>query len=639
MGPGSIHPNGNTYEAITSLDELTDAPEWLCDLRETSKEKLWETNSKGAVVGKRNEAAASLCGKVLASLPKSLWSTFGWSGLVEWNKQNAEPLPEAELRAVFESIAKREDGKSEDDDESQAASIAKQIIDLVLKSKPVLVHDALDAPYARITIDNHHEVHALHSQRFRQWVTRLYYRETKKPPKGEHVRQAVDLLGSLALFEGEQARLANRVAEFDGSFWYDLCDTEWRGIKISSAGWELVVKPPTIFYRQKHQASQCLPVPGGSLSRLLDFVNIGDEQQRLLLQVYLVACFVPNIPHPVPVLYGSQGSAKSTFLRVIRRLVDPSAIELLTFPTRKEELVQQLSHHWSALYDNVTSIPEWLSDSLCRAVTGEGFSKRELYSNDDDVIYSFRCCIGLNGINIAATKADLLDRSILFGLERIQSDKRRDEQTFWADFERERPAILGAIFDALSKAIGIRPTVKLDQLPRMADFTLWGCAIAEALGHSREAFLTAYRANINRQNEEAIHEHPIASAVVTLMESGDEWTGTPTELLGVLNELAEKERINTHQRLWPKGPQILTRRLNEVKTNLENVGLVVGIRSQGSSRSITIQRSNNTVTTVTASGHDVADSTDVSSETNPEAQATLDMIREHLDPNARFTDK
>lgn len=640
VAPPSVHPNGNAYEAVTTLDELTDAPEWLCGLQEITKEKLWETSVDGAAVGKRNEAASSICGRVLATLPQKLWESFGWAGLVEWNKNNKPPLPENELRSVFDSIAKREaKDHSDDDEESRAASIAKQIVELIMKSEPTLVHDELDAPYARIMVDNHHEVHALGSQRFRQWATRLFYLETKKPAKSEHVKQALDLLGSLALFEGEKVKLANRVAEHEGSFWYDLCDEEWRAVKVSGAGWELVENPPTIFARQKHQMPQCLPMPGGSLSRLLEFVNIADEQQRLLFQVYLVSCFIANIPHPIPVLFGSQGSAKSTFMRIIRRLVDPSAIELLTFPTRKEELVQQLSHHWAPFYDNIGTIVDWLSDSLCRAVTGEGFSKRELYTNNEDVIYNFRCCIGLNGINIAATKADLLDRSILFGLERIKPEQRRDEQTFWSDFERERPIILGAIFDALSKAIAIRPTIRVDQLPRMADFCLWGCAIAEALGMKQEDFLAAYRANIERQNQEALNEHPVATAILALMKTQDEWFGTPTELLGVLVNLAEKERINVHQKTWPKAPHVLTRRLNEVKTNLEAIGLGIIVKSIGTHRTVRIVRSKNSVSSAEASGYDGTDAADSISEANQQAQATLDLIREHLDPNAKFADE
>ena len=104
------------------------------------------------------------------------------------------------------------------------------------------------------------------------------------------------------------------------------------------------------------------------------------------------------------------------FARMLRRLVDPSSMETLSLPRDQKELVQTLAHHYVAMFDNVDTLQPWQSDMLCRACTGEGFSKRQLFAVDDDIIYSFRRCVGLNGINIAATRADLLDRSILTGL-------------------------------------------------------------------------------------------------------------------------------------------------------------------------------------------------------------------------------
>ena len=57
---------------------------------------------------------------------------------------------------------------------------------------------------------------------------------------------------------------------------------------------------------------------------------------------------------------------------------------------------------------------------LCRAVTGSSFSKRALWTNDEDFYYNFKRNLGINGIDLAATKADLLDRSILMETERIE---------------------------------------------------------------------------------------------------------------------------------------------------------------------------------------------------------------------------
>lgn len=165
-------------------------------------------------------------------------------------------------------------------------------------------------------------------------------------------------------------------------------------------------------------------------------------------------------------------------------------------------------------------------------VTGEGFSKRQLFSDDDDVIYNFKRCIALNGVNVVATKTDLLDRCLLFELERISTETRKEELVFWKSFEKDKPSILGGIFDILSKALGLYPSIKLNKLHRMADFTHWGFAIAEAMGEGLgEQFLNEYGQNIQQQNDEVLNSNPLAMMIVSFMNSRSSWEGAATELL------------------------------------------------------------------------------------------------------------
>jgi len=135
--------------------------------------------------------------------------------------------------------------------------------------------------------------------------------------------------------------------------------------------------------------------------------------------------------------YGDQGSAKTTAEKMLLELVDPSSTPCLR--TRDAaELVQALAHRFAAVLDNVSSLPTWLSDLLCCAITGDGFTKRQLFTDDDDVIYSYRRAILFNGINIAISKPDLLDRSLLIQLERISDEHRREEAEVWNREPRRR---------------------------------------------------------------------------------------------------------------------------------------------------------------------------------------------------------
>ena len=500
--------------------------------------------------------------------------------------------PQADPAAGIESG----DGETE-----KRESQADRLVRLLVSDGVELFHDGLGDGFARVPGGGHRELWRCRGKDFKRWLAGRFWQSEQKAANSEALTAALNVVEAMARFEGDEHRLTNRVARVGDTIWYDLSDREWRAAKVMPGSWEIVAEPPILFRRHSHQRPQPEPERKGDLRDLLGFVNISDESQRLLLLVYVVCCFVPDIPHPIPVLHGPQGSAKTTLFRMLRRLVDPSAIEVLSFPRDATQLVQQLSHHWAPYYDNITRLPDWTSDVLCRAVTGEGFSKRELYSDDDDVIYQFRRCVGLNGVNVAASNADLLDRCILFGLEPINPADRRPEEEVWQQFEATRARLVGSIFETLSQAMALRPSVRVGGLPRMADFALWGCAVAEALGYSQEDFLSAYEGNTETRNEEALQASPVAAIVLELMEAHSEWEGTPTELLAELETLAEQHRVNTKSSAWPKAAHALSHRLNEVRPNLAAVDISVSTRREGRRRIVTIEKAaRNGVTTVTS---------------------------------------
>ena len=173
-----------------------------------------------------------------------------------------------------------------------------------------------------------------------------------------------------------------------------------------------------------------------------------------------------------------------------------------------------MNHNYLAFYDNVKFIPYWLSDEICKSVTGVGHTKRELYSDDNDIIYEHRRIISINGINVALTEPDALDRSIFIELCNIDDVTRKEKAELLAEFEKLKPKVLAYILDIVVKALQIKPTLKLTRLPRMADFAKWGEAISRAMGYEDFAFLDAYAENRNQQNVVAVEENFIGSIFV-----------------------------------------------------------------------------------------------------------------------------
>lgn len=123
-------------------------------------------------------------------------------------------------------------------------------------------------------------------------------------------RAALGVIDGLAVFAGECHPLHNRLAWHEGAIWYDLTDPDWRAVKITEHGWEIVATPPILFRRYAHQSPQVAPVRGGSVALLDRYTNVTDDA-RLLLKATLGTFFIPDIPHAGLHTYGGKGAGKS----------------------------------------------------------------------------------------------------------------------------------------------------------------------------------------------------------------------------------------------------------------------------------------------------------------------------------------
>lgn len=129
-----------------------------------------------------------------------------------------------------------------------------------------------------------------------------------------------------------------------------------------------------------------------------------------------------------------------------------------------------VANGWATVIDNVSTIPDWWSDALCKAVTGDGWVRRSLYTNCDVSVLSFKRVIALTSIDAGALRGDLGERLVLVDLEPISETKRRTEKALDREYRSAHPEMLGALFDLVAKVLSNIDTVEVKQSPRMADF-------------------------------------------------------------------------------------------------------------------------------------------------------------------------
>jgi hypothetical protein len=425
--------------------------------------------------------------------------------------------------------------------------------------------------YAVISVDGHSENWRVRSQGFRRWLTRQFYWETGKPPGGQALSDALNVLEARAQFEGEEHSVHIRVEGHADEIYIDLCNDNWEVVKISTDGWTIINESPIKFIRAKGMLPLPSPEPGGSLILLRQFMNLQDETSWKLVVGALVASLRGRGPYPILVVQGEQGSAKSTLGRIIRSLIDPSSAPLRTKPREERDLMIAARNGWILGFDNLSGIPNWLSDALCRLSTGGGFSTRQLYTDAEEVIFDAQRPCMVNGIDDLAVRDDFRDRAIIVNLPTIPEEKRQDENTFWQEFEQARPKILGALLEVVSKAILNLPSIQLKNLPRMADFAKWIASAEPALEWEKGSFLEAYYGNREAAVEIGIEASPIAQAIIALREPMEsDWEGTITELLDELEEYVPVKILGI--KAWPKNAQALSNKLRRLAPSLRTVG-------------------------------------------------------------------
>ena len=527
---------------------------------------------------------------------EDLQEVSGYAGLLSilvnqtQNEDKAKQILE-QVKSVFPKIQYNKQLKGVVAAANEDKSQSHILIELAHANASLFFKDQHGIAFALIVLkQDRRELVEVESNKFRRFLAKLFYDNHKGIAKTEHINNAIQILQANIEYDGQTIPLSLRVAWKEDSICYDLADDKWRYVKITKDGWQIKDNDASILFGRHNQVAQVLPnrnYEPDILDKFMRLTNVKDDKDKLLLKVYTISLLVPDIAHAMLIVHGEQGAAKSLLQRLIKQLIDPSRPILLTIHANRDEFVQQLSHNYVAYYDNVKNVPKWFTDEACKAVTGIGQTKRKLYTNDEDIVYEYKRCLGFSGINICLTEPDALDRSILIELMRIPRDKRKLESQILAEFEQIKPDVLGYTFDVLVKALQIKSNLQLNDLPRMADFALWAEAISQAMGYKPLEFINAYYENIGRQNIEAIESHPLAHTIAKYFEEEENegqdqgpkvLQGSPMEILDALEAFTQSHKISTDNKQWPKSPSALSRRLNQIRSNLlEGLGIEVTI--------------------------------------------------------------
>jgi hypothetical protein len=586
--------------------------EWPGDVREVIL--LAENDENGANQRALDKACPVLAEqglKVRVAAPPAGFKDF--NDLAGPTKAGREPsglmIAKTIIEAAPEWRPKR--GKGANPTARKQASQASFLVDLAA-SRCDLFCDPSGEAYASFVAapdtGAHRETHRIRSKGFNMWLRSLFYAERDAAPSSEAMASAVKTMMAKAHFDGDRRDVYLRTAPLEGMIYLDMCDPLWRAIEIDVDGFRIVDDPPLHFRREAGMLALPAPSkidPKKGIERLREVLRLRDKRDFVIIAAWLLAALAGRSPYAVLSFLGEPGATKTSAAYAVRSIIDPNASPLRTKPKDPHDVFVAATHSLVVGYNNLSGLPDWLSDTICVVSEGSGESRRELFTDADESLIVACAPFLLTGIENVVKRGDLAQRTLYVHLASVPDGERLTEQTFKARFNRAHADLLGALCAAASAGLRNEKSLKLDSLPRLATFFHWASACERALWRRGE-FRRAFAANAKDATEDVIEGEQAASVFRRFMAERGNWTGTATQLLADLvafvrrpvreaeaahaqavkdKDDAAKEKTAAALREaretardvlgdgWPKAPNALTGKLKRASPALRNAGV------------------------------------------------------------------
>jgi hypothetical protein len=470
----------------------------------------------------------------------------------------------------------------------RAKSKAARLVDLATKQCELFMTPD-GQPYATFRQDRLH-TQPIKATAFRRWLADLGERQLAILPSRKVLDDVVLCLEARAT-RGTAAEVYLRCARVNETIFIDLANQKGEVVQITAEGWKVISDCPVKFVRTENMAPLPTPEHSGSWDELWQFVNVAPDE-RPVVRGFILDTLKGAGPYMTALVGGEQGSAKSTLCKVLRSLIDPvHKAPLRRLPRDEYDLTLAAEKNALCAFDNVSSLPQWLSDAVAALNTGTGFGTRKLWSQDEEHVYGVARPVVLNGIPDLCESADLLDRAVKITCPPIPGERKKDEDELEVPLRAARPRILGAVFDSVAAGLKNYGAVKLGQRSRMARSERWIAACE--LGSTMEGeFLAAYHRNREELTTLAIDNSVTATILLTWLEGrkGATWDGTATDLLIELSEYAPSLVLRSAS--FPKVPHKLSGELRRVAPALRKVGVQVELVRTKKRRGIRITSDN-----------------------------------------------
>jgi len=472
---------------------------------------------------------------------------------------------DAQITEWTKNVKQESDTESRGEDDSKAS----ELVNLV-KDSSELFHSEKGECYSTFEQNKHKETWPLGSKGFGDWLGFKAYAELEFSLSDAVAKQVITTLKGIAKYEGKQREVYLRCAPCEDGYIVDLTNEHWQAVKVTANGWHIIDSPEVKFIRSSTSTELPIPENTGDLNKLWKHTNI-PTSKKLLVLACLLETFRPDTPYVVMVITGGQGSAKSSTHKRLRQITDPNSVPLRVAPNKKEDVFVSAANNHQASFENMSNLSSSMQDALCTIATGGGFAARKLYSDSDESVIEVKRPVIINGIENPVTRPDLIDRSIVLTLPKIEEVERKRDAVLEKEYLKDVPAIFTGLLNLFSATLKELPGINIDRPPRMIDFSYLGEAMCKAIGNNI-SFNDLYKENRTESLMHSMDSSPAILAVMEFLPKTDrrEFKGTLKELKEILDKSHRQDGEG-----WPNSPKGLGNILRRMTAALNSAGIEV----------------------------------------------------------------
>jgi hypothetical protein len=101
--------------------------------------------------------------------------------------------------------------KNKDKDDKDDRTVAEVLVDLISENSNQFFKDQYEKPWVLVHNKDHHELIRITGERFKRYISKLYYDRERRVPYSEAIGSATSVLRARAEFEGKTIPLSLRV--------------------------------------------------------------------------------------------------------------------------------------------------------------------------------------------------------------------------------------------------------------------------------------------------------------------------------------------------------------------------------------------------------------------------------------------